>query len=125
MPGAIHQFIARKVNHLIETQLVTIKETSNGPTKQLIQDIEQLASRRIQLYGASNHCESDGQFLLKGSYFPGVVPEMAYSEGFISLQTKAEDLIVGSSGHTQLVIGLETGNKQSYKSRLGDQILFD
>lgn len=40
---------------------------------------------------------------------------MAYSEDFISLRTKAEDLIVGSSGNIQPVIGLETGNNQSYK----------
>ncbi len=115
VPGAIHEFIARKVNHLIETQLITIKETSNEPTKRLIQDIEQLASRRIQLYDSNNHREPDGQFLIKGSYFPGVVLEMAYSEDFISLRTKAEDLIVDSGGHTQLVIGLETGNNKSYK----------
>ncbi|KAF7506557.1 hypothetical protein GJ744_011594 [Endocarpon pusillum] len=69
IPGTIHEFIARKVNHLIETQLVTIKETSNECTKRLIQDIEQLASRRIQLYGANDHREPDGQFL--GKIRPG------------------------------------------------------
>ena len=115
MTGTIHGFVAVMISDSIKTQLAAIKEASDEPTKRLIQSIRDLSSRQIKLYGSDSRRAPDRQFLIKGSYYPGVVIELAYSQSFESLRWKAQDLIVNSDGRIQLVIGLEIEGKKSYK----------
>ena len=103
------------ISDSIKTQLAAIKETSNESTRRLIQSIHSLCSRQIKLYGSDDRREPDRQYLIEGSYYPGVILELAYSQSFQSLRCKAQDLIVDSDGKIQLVIGLEIENKKSCK----------
>ena len=99
---------------MIKSQLAVIVETtSNEDTKKLIQDIEAGLARSVWFDDSKNKREPDQQFLVRGSYYPGVIIEVAYSQSFKKLRRKAYDFIVGSTGSVQLVIGLETGNKKS------------
>ena len=115
MPSTIHEFVSGKIKDSIKMQLAAIKENSNEPTKRLIESIGELSSRRIKFHGSDGHRAPDGQFLIEGSYYPGVVVEVAYSQSFKSLKEKAENFIVGSNGSIQLVIGLETESKTPYQ----------
>lgn len=115
MASTIHEFVTVMISDSIKTQLAAIKENSNKPTQRLIQNIKHLGSRQVKLDGLDRRRASDSQFLIKGSYYPGIVIELAYSQSFKSLRGKAQDLIVNSYGSIQLVIGLETESKKSYK----------
>jgi hypothetical protein len=126
MPVSLtHEVTVSKALYLIQTQLDLMQEISNEPVKRLTQDINMGGSRNCQLYGADTRLQPDGQFVVQGSYFPGVVLEVAHSQDFGSLQKKAENLIVKSKGKIQLVIGLETAYKisawRSEVIRVGDQ----
>ena len=117
-PTTIHEVVVDRINFSIQNQLRMIGETSGEATRQLIEDICGQRSRTIQLYHGNNQREPDGQFVVKGSYFPGVVFEVTHSEDFISLRKKAEDLILKSKGNIQLMIGLETGYKNKERSKV-------
>lgn len=115
MVTPIHEIVTRMISDSIKEQLVTIKKTSNEPTKQLIQKIREVCSASIKLYWSRGTLQPDSQFRVKGCYYPGVVIEMAYSQSFRSLRAKARNLIVGSDGNIQIVIGLEAENGGAYK----------
>ena len=111
----IHEVITDMINESIKAQLITIKETSNEPTKQLIQRIRALRCANIKLYGSGGLRQPDDQFTVRGCYFPGAVIDMAYSQSFESLRSKAQNFIVGSDGNIHIVIGLEAENGRVYK----------
>jgi len=115
MPSSIHEFINRKIDYSIQNQLAVIEETSNEPTKRLIQSISSIGSGDIKFFNVDEHRQSDQQFAIEDCYYPGVVIELAYPQSFEELQCKADDLIVDSYGNIQLVIGLETDNKKACK----------
>ncbi|KAF7502435.1 hypothetical protein GJ744_005818 [Endocarpon pusillum] len=116
MLGTIHELAAEAIGDLIKSQLATIVETtSNEGTQQLIGEIRAGCSRQVQLNGPKTFRQPDKQFLVKGSYYPGIVIEFACSESFKELRQKAYDFIVRSGGRVQLVIGLEAGSKKLFK----------
>jgi hypothetical protein len=115
MPSSIHEFINRKIDYSIQNQLAVIEETSNEPTKRLIQSISSIGSRDIKFFNVDGHREPDQQYAVEDCYYPGVVIEMAYSQPFEELRCKADNFIVDSYGNIQLVIALETGNKKACK----------
>jgi hypothetical protein len=115
MLSSIHEFINRKIDYSIQKQLAVIEETSNEPTKRLIQSISSIGSRDIKFFNVDGHREPDQQYAVEDCYYPGVVIEIAYSQPFEELRCKADDFIVDSYGNIQLVIALEIENKKACK----------
>lgn len=116
MHGRIHELTVWAMSDLIRSQLAAIAENpSNENTKRLIHDIRPALSSHVKLSDPKTFREPDQQFFIKGSYYPGVVIEIAYSESFEQLQHKAYDFTVRSGGEVQLVIGLERAREKSFK----------
>ena len=114
--GLIHEYIIGAITRLIESQLISIANTADENTKQLIQDIGVILSTDVKFYGSKTFRQPNQQFLIKGLCYPGVIIEIADSQSFEELRKKAFDFIVRSKGRVQLVIGLEIGNENSKKS---------
>lgn len=116
MLSTIHELTVGPIGELIKSRLAVIaNETSNEDTKRLVRDIRSGYSRSVHIDGFKAFRQPDKQFFIKGSYFPGIVIEVAYSESFKELRRKAYDLIVGSEGSVQLVIGLEIESENLFK----------
>ena len=116
MRSRIHELSVWTISDSIRSQLATIAEKpSKEDTKRLIGDIRPGFSSHVKFSGPKTFREPDQQFFMKGSYYPGVVIEIAYSESFEKLRHKAYDFIVRSGGEVQLVIGLVIGSNESLK----------
>jgi hypothetical protein len=108
MPSLIHEQFIRRVVEEITSQLQNL--TSTDPqSSAFAQDILSSGSTTLDFGSEYGRHDPDGSFRHRRAQYPGVVLEVAYSQGGRELRHLADDYILGSDGNIRAVVGVNIG----------------
>lgn len=95
------------INYLIEAEIRSLRDGSDGSTKQLLGDMESILGGIH--FGKEHYLNPDVQVAVIGqTYCPGIAIEVAWSETVSQLSNKAQTLFAKSGGLVQVVVGLKS-----------------
>lgn len=104
MPTDLHEHFAQSVTDDISRQLAAVQ----GPARCFAYSVLKAASSRIKpLDPEAGPHDPDGSFKHVDAQYPGVVPEVSYSQKRKDLSRLADDYITGTDGNIRRMISLD------------------
>ena len=125
MPFSIHELFTRKVLNTILQEIHTFagELPPTSALSRFLGDIETFGSTDVYAADDSRHRRSpDHSIRCKGTRFPAIVIETAYSQSEKKLRRVAHDWIVLSHGNVKMVIGLEMNYQLPLRTSSGTQV---
>ena len=109
MPGPVHEAVASRVATVVRGQLGLLSKDIRSPLAAVIAGIEHLGYSGVCFQGRAGLVtkQPDISFWNKGTRYPRVVVEVAYSCRRKNLEQLAHDYITSLPGRVAVVVGID------------------